>query len=314
LLVDWPVEAAHPLRCAFVYNESRCPPSLADLLGAEMRAREREEINGLYVAMTRARRQLVFSATEPFLAPTRPSWWQRVQAIAPAAEPEPPTTGSPPERVSGPASLRVLPRRTPAAPAALPAAAAWRPAAAVAPPGAQLSLPFTETVAARDPSAVRSIARDEPRDDAARALGLAIHRLLVWLGRPGSKASIADLAAAASAEFGARADEVERRATAILHHPHGARWFVGPQIVWSGNEVSVGDGGDVIRIDRLVKLQDEAGAAWWVLDYKLHHAPEQLEAYRAQLLRYRAVVARAQPGENVRCAFVTGEGRVVEVS
>jgi ATP-dependent helicase/nuclease subunit A len=51
-----------------------------------------------------------------------------------------------------------------------------------------------------------------------------------------------------------------------------------------------------------------------VLDYKLHHAPEGLEPYRAQLLRYRAVVARAQPGETVRCAFVTGEGRVVEVA
>jgi len=51
-----------------------------------------------------------------------------------------------------------------------------------------------------------------------------------------------------------------------------------------------------------------------VLDYKLHHRPEELAPYRAQLLRYRAVVERAQPGEPVRCAFVTGEGRVVEVA
>jgi ATP-dependent helicase/nuclease subunit A len=51
-----------------------------------------------------------------------------------------------------------------------------------------------------------------------------------------------------------------------------------------------------------------------VLDYKLSHAPEELDAYRAQLLRYRTAVARAQPAEIVRCAFVTGEGRVVEVS
>jgi ATP-dependent helicase/nuclease subunit A len=50
-----------------------------------------------------------------------------------------------------------------------------------------------------------------------------------------------------------------------------------------------------------------------VLDYKLSHAPDELDAYRAQLLRYRGAVARAQPGEAVRCAFVTGEGRVVEV-
>ena len=56
-----------------------------------------------------------------------------------------------------------------------------------------------------------------------------------------------------------------------------------------------------------------SGPVWWVLDYKLSHAPEELDAHRAQLLRYRAAVARAQPGEEVRCAFVTGAGRVVEV-
>ena len=70
----------------------------------------------------------------------------------------------------------------------------------------------------------------------------------------------------------------------------------------------------MLRIDRLVRLDEAAGPTWWVLDYKLHHRPEELEPYRAQLLRYRAVVARAQPGESVRCAFVTGEGRVVEVA
>ena len=46
---------------------------------------------------------------------------------------------------------------------------------------------------------------------------------------------------------------------------------------------------------------DEGGApVWWVLDYKLHHAPEALEPYREQLLRYRDVVRTLQPGEKVR--------------
>ena len=31
LLVDWPVEADRPARCAFIYSESRCPPSLQGL-------------------------------------------------------------------------------------------------------------------------------------------------------------------------------------------------------------------------------------------------------------------------------------------
>ena len=39
LLVDWPVDAEHPRRCAFVYSEARCPPSLPTLLAARARAR-----------------------------------------------------------------------------------------------------------------------------------------------------------------------------------------------------------------------------------------------------------------------------------
>ncbi|MEO8924398.1 MAG: UvrD-helicase domain-containing protein, partial [Caldimonas sp.] len=65
LLVDWPVDAGRPARCAFVYAESQCPRSLQPLLAVEQAAREREALNALYVAMTRARHRLVFSATEP---------------------------------------------------------------------------------------------------------------------------------------------------------------------------------------------------------------------------------------------------------
>ncbi|MEP7141173.1 MAG: hypothetical protein ABI745_16175, partial [Caldimonas sp.] len=62
-------------------------------------------------------------------------------------------------------------------------------------------------------------------------------------------------------------------------------------------------------------LVDEAGGpVWWVLDYKLSHSPQELAPYREQLLRYRAAIARAQPGETVRCAFVAGDGRIVEIA
>ena len=52
---------------------------------------------------------------------------------------------------------------------------------------------------------------------------------------------------------------------------------------------------------------------WWVLDYKLRHRPQQLAAYGEQMHRYREAVRRAQPGDEVRCAFVTGAGEVVEL-
>ena len=55
LLVDWPVADPAPRRVAFVASPSRLPDSLIDAWVLEEQARAREEINGLYVAMTRAR-------------------------------------------------------------------------------------------------------------------------------------------------------------------------------------------------------------------------------------------------------------------
>jgi ATP-dependent helicase/nuclease subunit A len=64
-----------------------------------------------------------------------------------------------------------------------------------------------------------------------------------------------------------------------------------------------------------VRIEEEGGEpVWWVLDYKLRHAPEALEPYRQQLLRYRDAVRAAQPGDAVRCAFIAGDGRVIEIA
>ena len=68
------------------------------------------------------------------------------------------------------------------------------------------------------------------------------------------------------------------------------------------------------RIDRLVRLEEGGDAVWWVLDYKLRHAPEALAPYREQLLAYRDAIRSAQPGQTVRCAFIAGDGRIVEIA
>ncbi|HEX4235097.1 MAG TPA: UvrD-helicase domain-containing protein [Caldimonas sp.] len=319
LLVDWPIDAERPSRCAFLYSDAnaRCPFSLRDLLAAESAADAREELNALYVAMTRARHRLVVSATEPFLAPLVASWWQRLLPLATDAGGGDDAAAAP-IIVSGaprPALLKELPRRSlrPATAAPIPRAAPVAPAASMAGPS-QLALPFADEP--RSNAESRTIGSPGlAQDPAAAALGSAMHRVLEWAtADDGGGAQLDALAQAAAREFAVAAESVRRHAAAILGHPDAERFFAGPRIVWSGNEVSVSDGGEVVRIDRLVQLQEADGRAWWVLDYKLHHAPEGLEPYRAQLLRYRAVVARAQPGETVRCAFVTGEGRVVEVA
>jgi len=269
LLVDWPVEAEAPRRCAFVYSENACPPSLAALLANEVRARQREELNGLYVAMSRAKQRLVFSATEPSRAAPVSAWWARVAGLTmpwPVIE-APIGRDDTPSRIT----LKALPPLPPREPV------------------------VTSVGASADTEATR--------------LGKAVHRVLEWATGADGEPDMAELAQAASLEFAASAQATAQLALAILNSPECARFFGGPALRWAGNEVPVSVDGEVLRIDRLVRLDE----AWWVLDYKLSHTPQALAAYRAQLLRYRDAVQRLQPGAAVRSAFITGRGNLVEL-
>ncbi|HUP07254.1 MAG TPA: UvrD-helicase domain-containing protein [Caldimonas sp.] len=283
VLVDWPVDAPAPRTCAFVYSEKNCAPSLEALRDAEVAARQREELNALYVAMTRAEDRLAFSATEPFRRPER-TWWDRIAGIVRA------DAGTAMAGVPAPVRPIVL-HELPASPPR---------------PGAPGSNP---------PAAV---------DDAASRLGQAVHRVLEW-ARPGVGAAgrgsgvdaapsdLAPLARAAAHALRVDADVVLRLAVRIHASDAVARFFTGTSLRWSGNEVSVAEGGEPLRIDRLVLLDEPEGPTWWVLDYKLGHSPEAVTEYRAQLLRYRRAVQAAQPSARVRCAFITGEGQAVEI-
>ncbi len=297
LLIEWPVESEAPLRCAFVYSEAGCAPSLDVLLAAEMQARDREELNGLYVAMSRAKERLVFSATEPHRAAPRAPWWARVEPLATAWVP----AATPP----------AAPNR------AAPTAVARAPGDA--PPIMLKQLPTWRNAATSGPAPDRAAPIERSPDTDATRLGKAVHRALEWAsaggGHEAANADVAALAHAAAVEFGAPAAATERIARTVLQSPACARFWPGaPGLRWAGNEVPVGADGEALRIDRLVLIDaDGASPQWWVLDYKLQHTPEQLPAYRAQMLRYRSAVQRAQPGAVVRCAFVTGAGAVIEV-
>ncbi|MBT9490709.1 MAG: UvrD-helicase domain-containing protein [Rubrivivax sp.] len=282
LLVDWPAEDAAPARVAFVARESAPPPSLAALLDEERRARAREELNSLYVAMTRARETLVFSRT-PARAPDAGSWWARVVTIAQATQPWPHAAAAGTALDTAPIQLPVLP--------------VW-PAFCAAPqrPG--------DAGAANDHHA---------------PLGRAVHRLLEWLGRPDRALPPDRWAAAADSaarQFGlppAQGAEVLAIARRILDSPACAAFFDPARLAWAGNEVPLAFEGEVLRLDRLVALHaapGEAGRTWWVLDYKLAGQPLADPALVTQLQRYRQAVAALQPGEAVRAGFITGAGRL----
>ncbi len=77
VLVDWPGEAPSPWRFAFVASETRPPPCCVEALEIERAARHREELNVLYVALTRAQEGIVISSVEPH-GGNPGSWWQRL--------------------------------------------------------------------------------------------------------------------------------------------------------------------------------------------------------------------------------------------
>lgn len=298
LMVDWPQSDAHPRRCAFIRSQSNPPPSLAATLADDHEADLREELNALYVALTRAREQLVFSRTQPRGSAVG-SWWQRLVASG----------ALDPEQVWQPAQLA-----QPAS-AAEPVGSSGQAAGTtswLALPGLQPRVCAVETGDA--PSA-------PPPSSVQQLLGQVVHRVLEWLTplpmaqRSAQRIERATVAAAKALQLEAQHHGAALHlATTILRAPALQAWLDPARLAWAGNEVALHDQGQLLRIDRLVAVPDpllENARQWWVLDYKLQHRPQALEAYREQMRRYVAAVQTLQPGEQVRAAFITGAGEWV---
>lgn len=275
VLVEWPGEAPCPQRFVFLLSEKAAPLCAQGLLDAERRARSLEELNALYVAMTRAEARLVVSSFEPHRAAPQPSWWQR---LAPLAQPLPEPSramagaGAPPE------------------PWALPVLPALRAAAEAAPPAPPVA------------------------DDEATRWGQAVHRLLQWCPTPAAGFDWGDAhRRAIEREHGLDAARSAEALTAARRIVRGeAAWAWDPQRVehW-GNEVDLSHEGRALRIDRLVR--ERGGGTWWVIDFKRHEAPHTVPEHREQLLGYRAALRAERPADAVRLAFITAQGRFIEL-
>jgi ATP-dependent helicase/nuclease subunit A len=304
LLVDWPAEAAAPRAAAFVRSEGRPAPSLQALCAQRRAEAGREELNALYVAMTRARRWLIVSAIEPARAVAGPTWWDRLAPHAQGWDPAD-RPGTDAAAGAGAATARDRPAASPPSgplPATVPALRAWigaapRPAGALpgdTPPGGA-------------------------RDAAAALLGQALHRVLEWAGTATERWDDAQRVAAcdaAAAGFGlpvAAAARLRAAVAAILDSPSCAPFFDQGALRWAGAEVPLGERGDVLRPDRVVLRDTPAGPQWWILDYKLEPQPQRDPALCEQLCRYAAALEAVQPGAVVRAAFVTAAGALVEL-
>jgi len=268
VLLDWPGEASAPRSFVFLASENRVPPSARAAMEAEQRERQREELNALYVALTRAGQRLVLSSVQPYAA-NGGSWWQRLQALCAVVE-------------------------APSGAAGLAHGAQARADA--------ITLPVLPTLTTA--GVARKVAAAASTPEAL--LGQAMHRLLEWTPLDARGCS-AEQVQRAGAEFGldeAQGRQAAAMAQRILQG-EGAWAWNSAQIAWQANEVPVTVQGTVRRIDRLVRKTD---GTWWVLDYKSAAQPQAQEELLAQLRAYRAAVQAASPGELVRAAFLSAVG------
>lgn len=301
VLVDWPGEQAAPLRFVFLASESRPPACCEQLLASEKAARANEELNALYVAMTRAREELVLSSVEPYQAAPR-SWWRRMEPqceLLMLPENPPAPLRAPAQEPQGPIHLLVVPSLPEAPDIASPLAAAVQGGTRTAP----------------SPSADASAQVAQTEDSLRTRFGEAMHCLLegVPLGEVPSPGEgwPAGLLQRVAREFALGASALAD-AVAMADRILGGEgaWCWDPvQVDWADNEVPLHVGGALRRIDRLVRSRMDG--TWWVLDYKSAARPEDDPELRAQLTQYRDAVAAAHPGEPVRAAFLTGTGRLV---
>jgi ATP-dependent helicase/nuclease subunit A len=288
-LIDWPAHANAPQRFVFLQSESKVPVCCADLLAHERAARARESLNNLYVAMTRAKQQLVVSSHEPHHGDDA-SAWKRFTLAASLGQ-----GGI--ERIAAP------------------------PAAQHAGDGDVVSssflikkLPLAGIEYAR--AAINAVATISTNDssDSAR-IGQAMHRLLERASRAEVQAKTFSSASVQNAAryfqlSHTQASQAARMAQQILCGD--AAWVWDDAVIdWAGNEVELLHQGELLRIDRLVRRKGSGD--WWVLDYKSAQRPQHDEALLAQLRRYQQAVQHANASHLVHAAFLTANGQLVEI-
>ena len=286
ILVQWPGEASHPEQFVFLASESQPPHAAQALIGEDLAEQAREEINSLYVALTRAEHTLVLSSSEPHTAQPN-SWWQQLlpHAVMTGVDADLPNVIlQATNPVINPSSfeLKALPRLT-----------------------ATLNLSEKTTALVQAP---------EPLSAEAR-IGQAMHRLLERIpiqhttqAEPWNVQDV-DHVAVEFALNPIQVDAAHAMALAIVRG-EGA-WVWNKNLLrWYGNEVTITVQGRSLRIDRLVQTQKEG--EWWVIDYKTASNPDRDDALLHQLKEYRDAVAKANPQQRVRAAFLTGSGLFIE--
>ena len=278
VLLDWQPNEPRPAHFSLFSDKRGRGIQRAHYFEADENYARREEMNLLYVAMTRAKQALLVSGNGE---PTETSWYGRiVAAVQPSensllAEASSPTTESqtnlPPYR-SKRGKVENL-------------AAELR----------ALQLPF--------PTGKRAVS-----STSEQRRGIWLHALLQHLVEPQAVSEKSELQTRCSIPPN-EMDSLWQQAQQLLGLPELQRFFDARHYRNAGNELAyVNARGELKRIDRLVEFDDEV----WVLDYKTGAKPDAAP-YLAQMQEYCTAMQAVYVGKRVRCALLFGDGALCEV-
>lgn len=288
-LVDWKPGDERPAAFSLRTRKDELNRRQREQMVDEARNDERENLNLLYVAMTRARQVLIASGCESKAA--GPTWYSRLRAAV-AAE-------SGVEDVDADALL--------ACGGDLDRGSATVPMPAQADDG-------SERVGRVVPTVVPAGQRREISATPGQQYGTAFHRIMECLAvDPGVDAE------AIARGFGLGTVDARKcsdQARALMSSARVQHFFDERGYVRAFNELPlVNEDGELRRVDRVVEFHD----AVWVLDYKTGRydqiAATAVESdYREQVAAYCRSIALVFPGKAVRGALIFAGGTLVEVT
>lgn len=278
VIVNWPPQDTRPKHFSLYKSASDKHDPRAAYFVEEKCHQQREALNLLYVAATRAKQLFIASGCQ---LRTGGSGWQA--KLTAALNEISATTGRYESGVVCVAD-QYMPKATAQATAFF--AAHWQ-----------------------TPSTAPAASATNP----ARRYGILLHALLEALAPPSIARDRDDL----FRQSGASAQEFERawqQVRRILNAPNLAQFFCPAHYLRAHNELSFYDEHNLTRrIDRLVEYEHEV----WLLDYKAMSASNEANVdiagrYAAQMNVYRDAILRVFR-KPVRCGLILGDASLIEV-
>jgi ATP-dependent helicase/nuclease subunit A len=288
-LLDWPVDETRPTHFSVWSRKDEQSSQQRDILQREAALAAREDLNLLYVAMTRAKQALIVSGCDG--RARKNSWYEKIHAAASGTADV--ALDAQEIAVGGPMDENQYPHKQVATPSP--------------PPAVDIDVRLNHLL----PTGIRRTAASV--QGTGVHYGAQFHWLMEHLTTSPQPARREIQRALGLAE--AAFEPLWRDARRVLDDANYRRYFDAGSYMGATNEVPfVTEGGEQMRIDRLVEFADEV----CVLDYKTGTlaavAPPLLAEYQTQVGVYCRHMANAFHGKRVHGLIIFAGGGSVTVA